>query len=153
VLTATPGSEAYGRMDLLTVVTHELGHLLGLDHDDESSFGVMDHMLAAGSRYLISDSGATDDPVSTVAGGRPRLAFDDWMWNDGVQGPGAAGWSTGWAASSGEESALRTIDWNGSSTWNSLSPFQGGKPGKPAPNVTDFLLRLNGSNGGTSPRA
>ena len=29
-LMATPGSPAYGRMDLLTVVTHEFGHVLGL---------------------------------------------------------------------------------------------------------------------------
>src|SRR5262249_42972257 len=29
-LRAVPGSPAFGRMDLLTVVTHELGHVLGL---------------------------------------------------------------------------------------------------------------------------
>ncbi len=35
------------RMDLLTVVMHEMGHLLGQDHDDE---GVMAETLAAGVR-------------------------------------------------------------------------------------------------------
>ena len=44
----TPGDQGeQNRMDLLTVLEHELGHLLG--HDDEGS-GVMTETLAAGVR-------------------------------------------------------------------------------------------------------
>jgi Ca2+-binding RTX toxin-like protein len=37
VLTARRSSEAYGAMDLLTAVRHELGHVLGLDHEGEGA--------------------------------------------------------------------------------------------------------------------
>jgi hypothetical protein len=30
---ANPSSEAYGKMDLLTVLMHELGHAIGYQHD------------------------------------------------------------------------------------------------------------------------
>lgn len=46
-LMATPASDAYGRVDLLTVLEHELGHLLGFGHE---TVDVMDETLAAGIR-------------------------------------------------------------------------------------------------------
>jgi hypothetical protein len=46
---ATPGSPAYGRMDLLTVVEHELGHVLGLQHSPIPG-DVMDESLPTGVR-------------------------------------------------------------------------------------------------------
>jgi hypothetical protein len=50
------GSDAYGRMDLLTVVEHELGHLLGFAHD---STDVMDDTLVAGMRVTPLAVGST----------------------------------------------------------------------------------------------
>jgi hypothetical protein len=43
------------RMDLLTVVMHEMGHILGLpDIDDDHSTGVMTDVVAAGTRRVAS---------------------------------------------------------------------------------------------------
>jgi len=49
-LQAAGDSAASGRMDLLTAVLHELGHVLGLPDDD--SGGVMDGSLSVGTRRL-----------------------------------------------------------------------------------------------------
>ncbi|HEY7510304.1 MAG TPA: amino acid adenylation domain-containing protein, partial [Vicinamibacteria bacterium] len=54
VVAATPGSTAYGRMDLLTVVTHELGHVMGFDHMTAGGLPVMVEELQAGMRYLVA---------------------------------------------------------------------------------------------------
>ena len=47
-----------GRMDLLTVLAHELGHLLGFEHDSEPGY-LMSETLAPGTRLL--PIGAEDD--------------------------------------------------------------------------------------------
>lgn len=48
-LAAKNGSEAAGRVDLLTAIAHEFGHLLGLGHSDEDG-GVMQDTLLPGLR-------------------------------------------------------------------------------------------------------
>ena len=45
------------RMDLLTALIHEMGHILGLDHD---VFGVMQDILASGTRWTPSLDAADD---------------------------------------------------------------------------------------------
>src|SRR5204863_8404462 len=62
---APAGSAAAGRMDLLTVVDHELGHVLGLDDLSASSGDVMDVSLAEGVRRLpvAADVDATFTPA------------------------------------------------------------------------------------------
>ena len=52
-LVADSASEAYGDMDLLTVVMHELGHVLGFEHTEQE--GLMDASLDAGVRQLADD--------------------------------------------------------------------------------------------------
>ena len=48
----TPGNQGeQNRMDLLTVLEHEVGHLLGYDHE---AGGVMQETLAAGTRLTPS---------------------------------------------------------------------------------------------------
>jgi hypothetical protein len=61
---AAAGSQAYGKMDLLSVVTHEIGHMLGFGHDDAARYTVMDNVLDAGVRHL---------PGKTVASAKTGL--------------------------------------------------------------------------------
>jgi hypothetical protein len=59
-LSAIAGSDADGRIDLMTVVTHELAHALGVVHDDSE---LMDESLAVGVREVsgdIAESAATE---------------------------------------------------------------------------------------------
>jgi hypothetical protein len=65
---ALPGSLADGRVDLLTVVTHELGHLLGLSdiRAAASSANVMADFLSAGIRRLPSGMQALTPPNEAI---------------------------------------------------------------------------------------
>ncbi len=50
----TGAPEVQGRVDLLTVITHEFGHVLGLTRDnDHASF--MSDQLPLGTRYRIEE--------------------------------------------------------------------------------------------------
>ncbi|OWK21133.1 hypothetical protein AJ88_20755 [Mesorhizobium amorphae CCBAU 01583] len=62
-LTALPGGAAVGRMDLLSVLIHEIGHQAGLDHD-EGEAGVMSAELAVGERRL-PEAGSAGQPAET----------------------------------------------------------------------------------------
>jgi len=50
---AIVGGAADGRVDLLTAVLHELGHVLGLEHEDDPD-SLMYDLLAPGVRRRIS---------------------------------------------------------------------------------------------------
>jgi hypothetical protein len=62
---ATPGSAAYGRIDLLTVIEHEFGHLLGYEH---GTLDVMGATLVAGERITPALAAASIDAVGAVSG-------------------------------------------------------------------------------------
>jgi matrixin len=59
------GGTVAGRMDLLTVLAHELGHLLSFGHDSEPG-NLMSETLAPGTRLLpIGTAAEIDDVFST----------------------------------------------------------------------------------------
>src|SRR5262249_36895863 len=69
----TPGDQGeQGKIDLLTVLMHEMGHLLGLEHSATSG-DVMNATLNSGVRLMPT---AGDLPGSTLAGFAPSHGDD-----------------------------------------------------------------------------
>ena len=123
-------SSAGGTMDLVTVVTHELGHVIGFEHDDE---GVMAGRLEAGVTRLLEAAGFDADPDAAISDAQllklarkaVELKFDLDGGTSGTQG---------------------TVDWqsgSGSSWSADYSPYTVPKDGKAAKsNFSDYLVKL-----------
>ena len=81
----TPGNQgesAVADMDLLTVVMHELGHVLGHDHDAD---GVMAETLAAGVRRTDLEHDRvvlTDEVFAQPDDERPDAWLGIWLTED-----------------------------------------------------------------------
>jgi len=128
ILAATPDSAAFGKMDLLTAVEHELGHLLGFEHADAGAIAVMHEDLAAGVRYLLDSASTTDAPQ---ADGSSLPGFDTYAGDGGI-------------------GAAPKIDWQADSSggWSvTLSPYDTGKPAKNGSNIAPFDLNLLAKQG------
>ncbi|MGD8477073.1 MAG: matrixin family metalloprotease, partial [Burkholderiales bacterium] len=73
VLAAHSQSEGWGGMDLVTVLAHEVGHVLGLHHEEAQDYAVMAGQLDAGTRYTF-DRSTDDDQLAPQFGGADVLA-------------------------------------------------------------------------------
>ncbi len=155
MLAAIAGSDAYGRMDLLSVIAHEMGHVLGFDHDDADRFAVMGDELDPGVRYLLDEIGFDGDPdqpisdLSLLQMAKRAAALEESMASNQTGKQPAA---FDWGAGSGVEGS--SVDWqaqSGSGWETSYSPFNQGKTDKGAVgNFSDFLVKLvKGSDGNT----
>jgi hypothetical protein len=70
---ASEDSDAYGKMDLLSVLIHEIGHYLGFDHDDSDDLALMDSDLDAGQRLELAHT----DGNEIADDHRTALFFDE----------------------------------------------------------------------------
>jgi hypothetical protein len=66
-LSASTSSAAYGRMDLLTVLGHELGNLLGLEDKPAGSADLMSATLEAGTRLELDVSASVGAASAATA--------------------------------------------------------------------------------------
>ncbi len=66
-LVAGSGSPAYGDMDLLTVVMHELGHVLGFEDLDPEAHDLMSATLDPGVRRLPEDGAIASVSLDSAA--------------------------------------------------------------------------------------
>lgn len=80
-LVAPPSSDAYGRMDLLSALMHELGHVAGLDHNDAGEAGLMSESLYAGSRLSDTAESEGDDLAATYPV-NPFLLYASYLLSD-----------------------------------------------------------------------
>jgi hypothetical protein len=80
-LLALADSEAFGHIDLLTVVMHEIGHFLGFDHAGEEETLMYD-TLETGIRKDITASDSANDPIAGDSGKKKSL----WMVFDESKG-------------------------------------------------------------------
>ncbi len=86
VLHAGANSAAFSRMDLLTVVAHEIGHVMGFEHEDQIVYPWMHEALQVGER-LATDVGHADDFLAKLDAAEAKdiaieqklAAFEDWM--------------------------------------------------------------------------
>jgi len=121
IFTAAPVREGYGHMDLVTVVEHEIGHLLGFEHADAGAIPVMREELDPGVRYLL-DSVAPLEAAPAVSA--PR--FDTYAGDGGI-------------------GAAPRVDWQASAadSWSvGLSPYDTGKSAKGASSIAPFDVNL-----------
>ena len=123
VLGATSDSAAYGAFDLVTVLAHELGHVLGLDHHG-GRYAVMEEALNPGTRYEVA---ALSSPASASPSPKATPTFELDAGTTAV----ASGASIDWQA-------------NAAGSWEmQLSPYAPPKPPQSGSSTLgDFMPKL-----------
>jgi Ca2+-binding RTX toxin-like protein len=76
VYLATAGSEAFERIDLLTVLVHEIGHVLGVEHSESGETQLMSAVLDSGIR-LVPQTGELTTLASADAEGDVSTVLHD----------------------------------------------------------------------------
>jgi hypothetical protein len=94
-------SDAAGHMDLLTVLTHEMGHVLGFDHD--AAWSVMAADLDAGTRILPQKAATVATPKTISMTAKETLVFDEGqgVYHDLLRGT-LGNWTDGRAGQRGK---------------------------------------------------
>jgi len=125
-------------MDLNTVVTHEIGHLLGF-HDDEAGIDVMHGTLQSGVSDMLDTLGFDADPDQPITDQMLRdLAARAVRWEES----GGPRFELGAGAGAGSG-----IDWSAGAAdgWGSVGPLSGDKAAKESRgNFSDYLVKLIG---------
>ncbi len=118
-LVAAEGSPAFGKIDLLTVLMHEMGHVLGLGHDDWSgtSTGLMSTPLPTGVRRLPS---AAD--VEALNALQRATTTVDVGHNNATASPDAAAEQPADPGTVGTTGTQETTAWDDDYVWNSWLP-------------------------------
>lgn len=141
---ADSGSSAYGSMDLLTAVSHEIGHVLGFDHDDD--LAMMRDKLDPGIRFLLDEVGFDHDPDQPISNqtllqlAMQAARVEEAMRVDrtGHAKGGMAGFDFDEVSATG---LAARVDWDSEhSAWSSLLSKDGKSRG--SGNFTDFLSRV-----------
>ena len=140
-------------MDLLTVVVHELGHVMGFEHADQVLYPWMHESLLAGER-LATDAGQGHDFLATLDAAEARdvaierkiAAFEDWIHKMG-SGSADTGKAFRFQAIFGEragDGAKTGVDWSGGfdKIWDRFSPFA---KGSKANDANDLMSSLFGT--------
>jgi hypothetical protein len=156
-MVAAAGSAAFGRMDLLSTVMHEMGNAMGFKEDH--GHDVMSDVLAPGVRFVLTTSAQHDtdglkSQIMATAISQAALLENHWMPELGNGAPsvhdqGLASlleefdWSSlDKALSNGAD--RRSVDWNSqffSRLWSPFASSSGLDPDSSAsPNVPDFML-------------
>ena len=158
ILQARDGTQAYGLVDLVTVLTHEVGHVLGFTHADAAAMPVMHDDLDPGVRYLLEalDFDANpDEPISDATLlnlARRAAALEAHAAEQGRTH------SHKFDLDLGGNGAQGVVDWSnvGTDGWeSSYSPFAAGKAGKAGKaaggNFADFLFKPYRGGDGPTP--
>ena len=111
-VSAAEGSEAYGRMDLMTVMLHEMGHLLGMGHG-EAQQPVMREQLLPGTRVNLTATSAGDQRAATPDSAPVEFGVDSAVLAaPGHSAPSVINWEAGlFSASTGEALKARESGW------------------------------------------